>query len=99
MNMSVQGKMAASVCRQSTKRKELHRKRLCRSAQSPPGLSILLENIWYPIKNYQAYKEMEKKNRVHYEEKNQPTETKPGLTHILELIERDIKIILMHPRY
>lgn len=34
------------------------------------------------------------KNRIHYEGKNQCTETNPELTQMLELLEKGIKIII-----
>lgn len=37
---------------------------------------------------------MKWENRIHYEEKNQSIETDPELTQMLELTERDIKIII-----
>lgn len=71
-------------------RKALHRNRLCRSEERSPGeFSILLVNTWYPIKNYQTYKEM----RL-YEETNQSTETDPEVIQRLELTERDNKTII-----
>ena len=90
--------MTASIHRQSTNRKELHRKRL----QIFRECSWRIQHITgkYSVSN-QKLPGMERngKNRIHYEEKTQSTETNPEFTQILEWTEKNIKIIIMHSRY
>ena len=70
-------------------------------AEWPPGIFVVLRvNIWYPIKNYQACKKWEKIESImkRKKKKDQSSENNPEFTQIVEVTEKNSKIIIIHSR-